>query len=144
MHAAPTGPAAWPPCRDPAFLDARAALVAFLYSGGRVAEAEGEWTRLQDALGERAVASRWRGGVTPGLITSSGLFHTLLVLSCCCALTGGVGGELYTRENAVARVRNRWPPRATAALDAFLRVSTEGTAVGYDGQLHTYSFRAQS
>lgn len=42
---------------------------------------------------------------------------------------------LYTRTTAVSRVQGRWPPRATAALNAFLRLSDTGTAIGYDMQV---------
>lgn len=37
--------------RDGEFLDARCALVAFLYASGRRAEAEGQWEALQQAQG---------------------------------------------------------------------------------------------
>jgi hypothetical protein len=51
-----------------------------------------------------------------------------------------LGAALYSREAAVARVRNRWPPRATAALAAFLALSDRGGATGYDGTVHEYAF----
>ena len=38
-------------CRDAEFLDARCALVAFLYASGQKAEAEGQWEDLQQAQG---------------------------------------------------------------------------------------------
>ena len=38
-------------CRDAEFLDARCALVAFLYGNGQRAEAEGQWEALQQAQG---------------------------------------------------------------------------------------------
>ena len=50
-------------------------------------------------------------------------------------LADGSGSSLYSRSTAVARVRNRWPPRATAALDAFLNLSNKGSAMGYDMQV---------
>lgn len=52
----------------------------------------------------------------------------------------GVGGALYNRRVAVSRVQNRWPPRATAALDAFLALSSSGTALGYDLQTKSFTF----
>lgn len=55
---------------------------------------------------------------------------------------GGLGAALYGRAAAVARVRNRWPPRATAALGAFLRLSERGSAEGYDGVFREYVFEA--
>lgn len=56
------------------------------------------------------------------------------------ARADGFGSTLYSRGMAIARVRNRWPPRATAALDAFLSVSSTGTALGYDMQTRSYTF----
>ena len=53
---------------------------------------------------------------------------------------GGVGAAIYGRERAVARVRSRWPPRATAALSAFLALSDRASAEGYDGRAHEYIF----
>lgn len=55
---------------------------------------------------------------------------------------GGLGAALYGRSSAVARVRNRWPPRATAALGAFLSLSETGRAEGYDGKVREYRFDA--
>lgn len=55
---------------------------------------------------------------------------------------GGLGAAIYGRDKAIARVRNRWPPRATAALDAFLRLSARGRAEGYDGTVREYEFGA--
>jgi len=42
---------------------------------------------------------------------------------------------MYSKGMAISRVQNRWPPRATAALDAFLNLSAEGQALGYDMQV---------
>ncbi len=56
----------------------------------------------------------------------------------------GLGGALYSRSTAVARVANRWPPRATAALRAFLALSSSGEALGYDMQITTYRFDAEA
>jgi hypothetical protein len=53
-----------------------------------------------------------------------------------------VGAALYRRDAAVARVRSRWPPRATAALGAFLALSDRGAAEGYDGAVREYRFAA--
>lgn len=52
----------------------------------------------------------------------------------------GLGGAMYSRSGAVERVRHRWPPRATAALAAFLALSNEGQAEGYDLEMHSYKF----
>ena len=40
----------------------------------------------------------------------------------------------------VGIVAPRWPPRCTAALDAFLKVRREGDAKDYDGEVKTYRF----
>lgn len=53
-----------------------------------------------------------------------------------------LGSALYSRGSAVERVRHRWPPRATAALVAFLTLSDEGQAEGYDLVQHKYRFAA--
>lgn len=52
----------------------------------------------------------------------------------------GLGAALYSRSSAVERVRHRWPPRATAALTAFLALSDKGQAEGYDLVMHEYTF----
>ena len=39
-------------------------------------------------------------------------------------------------------VRQVEPPRATAALDAFLRVRRSGEAVDYDGDVKTFDFHS--
>lgn len=52
----------------------------------------------------------------------------------------GLGAAMYSRSTAVERVRHRWPPRATAALVAFLSLSDVGQAEGDDLQMHEYNF----
>jgi tetratricopeptide (TPR) repeat protein len=52
----------------------------------------------------------------------------------------GLGAALYSRTAALDRVRPRWPPRATAALAAFLQLSDEGSAQDYDGGTVQYTF----
>lgn len=54
----------------------------------------------------------------------------------------GLGAAMYSRSGAVERVRHRWPPRATAALVAFLALSEQGQAEGYDLIMHEYTFPA--
>ncbi|KAK3265962.1 hypothetical protein CYMTET_25388 [Cymbomonas tetramitiformis] len=49
----------------------------------------------------------------------------------------GLGAALYS---SVDRVKGRWPPRATAALAAFLALERTGEAMDYDGEVKTYSF----
>lgn len=52
----------------------------------------------------------------------------------------GVGGELYGKFQAIDRVKGRWPPRPTAALDAYLKLKPSGSAEDYDGTVETYNF----
>lgn len=51
-----------------------------------------------------------------------------------------LGAVLYNEDAAVDRVQKRWPPRATAALVAFLERKKVGVAMDFDGQEHTYYF----
>ena len=44
---------------------------------------------------------------------------------------------MYADTNIVAP---RWPPRCTAALDAFLAVRRTGRALDYDGEVKEYGF----
>ena len=60
---------------------------------------------------------------------------------------GGGGGGGGLGENAPCRmyestaiVAPRWPPRCTAALDAFLKVARVGEALDYDGVVKRYEF----
>jgi hypothetical protein len=53
-----------------------------------------------------------------------------------------VGSSLYNRATAVERVAGRWPPRATAALRAFLSLSDAGEALDYDLAARRYEFPA--
>eukprot|EP01026_Neomeris_dumetosa_P000378 TRINITY_DN10097_c0_g1_i1.p2 TRINITY_DN10097_c0_g1~~TRINITY_DN10097_c0_g1_i1.p2 ORF type:complete len:309 (-),score=50.41 TRINITY_DN10097_c0_g1_i1:127-966(-) len=52
----------------------------------------------------------------------------------------GLGSTLYSSYEAIDRVKSRWPPRATAALEAFIAVSRSGIAMGYDGKTRKYDF----
>ncbi|KAJ9506683.1 hypothetical protein QJQ45_020245, partial [Haematococcus lacustris] len=52
----------------------------------------------------------------------------------------GLGAALYNKRVALDRIKGRWPPRATAALAAFLSLSDSGTAIGYSLQAETYTF----
>mmetsp|Transcript_25082 Transcript_25082/g.79498 ORF Transcript_25082/g.79498 Transcript_25082/m.79498 type:complete len:334 (+) Transcript_25082:827-1828(+) len=52
----------------------------------------------------------------------------------------GLGGQLYGRSVAVARVAPRWPPRPAAALSAFLSLTREADALGYNGTRSVYKF----
>ena len=54
---------------------------------------------------------------------------------------GGGGGDtpcaMYSTTRTVAA---RWPPRCTAALDAFLKVARVGEALDYDGVVKEFTF----
>lgn len=52
----------------------------------------------------------------------------------------GLGAAIYSRSLAVSRVQGRWPPRATAALKAFLSMSDTASAASYDGSTLEYRF----
>ena len=130
--------------RDPEFLDMRAALSAFLWAAGDQAEAEAEWTYLcKSGRGfgakESAESKRDEGALAYSATLLSQQFAQIGA-----ELTGGVKEagldtpcRLYKTTDVVA---NRWPPRATAALDAFLRVRRDGQALDYDGEVKTFDF----
>ena len=134
--------------RDPGFADMRALLVAALWSlkdGAGAEEAEQEWQRFcqtDTTPGARGMASR------PG-DKGYGMELTGQAFSQIAGFLGQKGGppagQLEDRSVCGAYedpefVAGRWPPRATAALDAFRRLSRTGTAVGYDGERRAYEF----
>lgn len=54
---------------------------------------------------------------------------------------GGTGDDTPCRMyESTAIVAPRWPPRCTAALDAFLKVARVGEALDYDGVVKRYEF----
>lgn len=57
-----------------------------------------------------------------------------------CVPADGLGGFLYSKTNALDRIKGRWPPRPTAALDAFLGMDRIGVAQNYDGKMEQYTF----
>ena len=136
--------------RDPEFFDARAATAAFLWSVGREADAEAAW-QLLCTSGRGFGASRSaedgrseHGGAADDISYASRLLTQQVQQQL------GVIGVVPVRDSGddtpcrlyknVATVSARWPPRATAALDAFLRVSRKGAAIGYDGEALEYDF----
>jgi hypothetical protein len=155
--------------RDPEFWDARAAAAAFMWADGREADAEAEWARLcrsgrgfgaaasaEDARadGRAAYAARLleqqlaqQAAVVAGVISSDGARRdgresggaargdAAGVLSR--AAADDTPCALYASTKIVAP---RWPPRCTAALDAFLKVSRVGEAMDYDGKVKEYRF----
>lgn len=136
--------------RDPEFFDARAASAAFLWSVGRDAEAEAAWQLLCTpgrGFGARRSAEEGRsedGGAADELSYASRLLGQQVEQQL------GVLGVLPVRDNGddtpcrlykdIGTVSPRWPPRATAALDAFLHLSRKGTATDYDGATLEFDF----
>ena len=123
--------------RDPAFADMRVALTSFLWASGDTAGAEEEWSALC-SVSARAPAAG--GGGAVGFIgeafsevagsVAGGPGSTARYQGSGRELVSGTLCGLYESPAAVA---NRWPPRCTAAFDAFLKVSRSGVAADYDG-----------
>ena len=156
--------------RDPEFWDARAAAAAFMWADGREADAEAEWARLcrsgrgfgasasaEDARadGRAAYAARLleqqlaqQAAVVAGVISSDGARRDGRESGG--AARGEAAGGLSSKPAAddtpcalyasTKIVAPRWPPRCTAALDAFLKVSRVGEAMDYDGKVKEYRF----
>lgn len=130
--------------RDPEFLDARAALSAFLWATGDFDAAESEWTFLCKSgrgFGAQRSAEEKRDA---GALAYGFELFTQSAAQIVAELDGGVKEagldtpcRLYKTTDVVA---NRWPPRCTAALDAFLRVRRDGQALDYDGEVKTFDF----
>ncbi len=128
------------------FWDMRAAAVAILWAGGQEAAAEGEWSALCGS-GRGFGASR-SAEAQPGESSSSVAYSARLLQQQFAQIQGVVTGRVRDDGSSTPcklysdtrRVAARWPPRATAALDAFLRVSREGSARDYDGSLRTFTF----
>lgn len=130
--------------RDPEFLDMRAALAAFLWALGDESNAEAEWTFLCKSgrgFGAKRSAEEKRDA---GALAYGFELFAQSANQIAAELDGGVKDagldtpcRLYKTTDTVA---NRWPPRATAALDAFLRVRRSGEAVDYDGDVKTFEF----
>jgi hypothetical protein len=152
--------------RDPEFWDMRAAQAAFLWASGDEAQAETEWAALCRSgrgFGAAASAEAARGAdgsATPAYakeLLEQQLKQQAAVVSGVVRSDGarrdgresgalGAGGRpsadnppcaLYADTNIVAP---RWPPRCTAALDAFLAVRRTGRALDYDGEVKEYGF----
>jgi hypothetical protein len=56
------------------------------------------------------------------------------------ASADGLGAFLYSKTNALDRIKGRWPPRPTAALDAYLGLGRTGVAKNYSGKMEQYTF----
>ena len=153
--------------RDPEFWDMRAASAAFLWADGREQEAEQEWQLLCGSgrgFGSAESAESFRGDsgqVTPQYAKE--LLEQQLKQQA--AVVAGVvgkdrarrgGRDVVTSSSRTASnntpcsmyastqiVAPRWPPRCTAALDAFLSVKRTGNALDYDGETKEYSFQGR-
>ena len=153
--------------RDPEFWDMRAAQAAFLWADGREAEAEGEWSTLCRSgrgFGAAVSAESKRtetGGVTPAYareLLEQQLKQQAAVVN---GVVRGDGTRADGRESGsrdafggwptadetpcalyadTKIVAPRWPPRCTAALDAFLGLRRTGNALDYDGVVKEYAF----
>ena len=153
--------------RDPEFWDMRAAQAAFLWASGDEAQAETEWAALcRSGRGFGAAASAEAARGADGSATPAYAKELLeQQLKQQAAVVSGVvrsdgarrdGRESGARDFAGGRpsadntpcamyadtniVAPRWPPRCTAALDAFLAVRRTGRALDYDGEVKEYGF----
>mmetsp|Transcript_11304 Transcript_11304/g.69795 ORF Transcript_11304/g.69795 Transcript_11304/m.69795 type:complete len:318 (+) Transcript_11304:353-1306(+) len=104
--------------RDANFWDARAALTAFLWAAGEESQAEEQWTILRE-----------KGDSTAAALYPSCQREELEWPDRGAPICG-----------SLKRVAGRWPPRATAALGAFLGATRNSKARGYDGNIYQYSF----
>jgi tetratricopeptide (TPR) repeat protein len=133
--------------KDPEYLDMRALLSAMYWSEGIVDLAESEWTYLCKSgrgFGAKRSAEDVRGDDPTSDLRYASTLLSQQFAQQFAELTGGVKEagldtpcRLYKTTDTVA---NRWPPRATAALDAFLRVRNYGEALDYDGRVKRFDF----
>lgn len=133
--------------KDPEYLDMRALLSAMYWSEGIVDLAESEWTYLCKSgrgFGAKTSAEDVRGDDPASDLRYASTLLSQQFAQQFAELTGGVKEagldtpcRLYKTTDTVA---NRWPPRATAALDAFLRVRNYGEALDYDGRVKRFDF----
>ena len=132
--------------KDPEFWDMRAALTAFHWGAGDLDKAEYEWQTLCTSgrgfgQSESAESVRSFGDVA----YASKLLEQQLKQQLDIAagktedkLGNDTPCQLYKTTDTVA---GRWPPRPTAALDAYLRVKSVGQALDYDGIVKEYKFK---
>ena len=118
--------------KDPAFWDMYAALASFLWASGDEKGAEAAWNDL-------CVAGGGEGGPAGETAAPLGALAGAGGSGTKRPVRAGAACELYAQGTGI--VSGRWPPRAIAALDAFLKVSREGAGVGYDGQTIIVDFR---
>jgi Tfp pilus assembly protein PilF len=156
--------------KDPEFWDMRAAQTAFLWAEGYETEAEQEWQVLCSSGrgfgGGASAESKRNTDGSPSRAYAAELLSQQ-VKQQLAVVTGVVGNDGARRDgrdvvtgvngnvNGTRRVENttpcalyastsivapRWPPRCTAALDAFLRLKRVGKALDYDGQTREFEF----
>ena len=152
--------------RDPEFWDIRAAATAFLWADGREDEAEAEWSKLcRSGRGFGAASSAEDARADGAAAYAARLFEQQMAQQAA-VVSGVIDGDGSRRDGRdagggmdaagrrrptaddtpcamyrnVGIVAPRWPPRCTAALDAFLKVRREGEAKDYDGEVKTYRF----
>jgi len=154
--------------RDPEFWDVRAFTAAALWASGRESDAEAEWSSLcrsgrgfgaptsaEDARGERGsvfgdvgYAARLleqqvaqQAAVVRGDVRADGARRDGREFGGGARGVPGMGDDTPCRMyESTAIVAPRWPPRCTAALDAFLKVARVGEALDYDGVVRRYEF----
>ena len=116
--------------KDPAYWDMHAALASFLWASGDERGAEAAWNDLCVVGGDdRDAAPQSAASGAPSGTAASGIQRPVQTGAAC---------ELYAQGTGI--VSGRWPPRAIAALDAFLKVSRRGDGVGYDGNPLSFDF----
>ena len=132
--------------KDPEFWDMRAALTAFHWGIGDLDKAEDEWQTLCTSdrgfgQSESAESVRSFGDVAYASKLLEQQVKQQLNIAAGVAeddLGDDTPCQLYKTTDTVA---GRWPPRPTAALDAYLRVTSVGQALGYDGMVKEYKFK---
>ena len=142
--------------RDPEFWDIRAAATAFLWADGREDEAEAEWSKLcRSGRGFGAASSAEDARADGAAAYAARLFEQQMAQQAA-VVSGVIDGDGSRRDGRdagggmdaagrrrptaddtpcamyrnVGIVAPRWPPRCTAALDAFLKVRREGRREG--------------
>ena len=132
--------------KDPEFWDMRAALTAFHWGSGDLDKAEYEWQTLCTSgrgfgQSESAESVRSFGDVAYASKLLEQQFKQQLDIAAGKTedeLGNDTPCQLYKTTDTVA---GRWPPRPTAALDAYLRVKSVGQALDYDGIVKEYKFK---
>jgi sugar/nucleoside kinase (ribokinase family)/Tfp pilus assembly protein PilF len=134
--------------KDPEFWDMRAALTAFHWGSGDLDKAEYEWQTLCTSgrgFGQKDSAEGVRS--FGDVAYASKLLEQQLKQQLDIAAGINEGDAQFGNDTPCALYRTtdtvagRWPPRVTAALDAYLRVKRTGQALDYDGKVKEYKFK---